>query len=51
MTVAQLGTTAGDKEDDYDVLDDNHPLPLLISPKRSRRHTLFLFELLMLPIL
>ena len=29
----------------------NHPLPLLISPKRSRRHTLFLFELLMLPIL
>jgi hypothetical protein len=25
LTVAQLGTTADDKEDDYDVLDDKSP--------------------------
>ena len=51
MIADRLETAAEDKEDDYDLLDDKSPFVSLDFPIRSRRHTLFLLELLMLPIL
>ena len=51
MIADQLETAADDKEDDYDLLDDKSPSASFDFPQKIRRHTLFLLELLMLPIL